>query len=243
MSSNRIRVLFVSLLAVFAVGAVASASASAHEFLTCQKVAAGTGKFAESECIKTGAPEEFEWKGIAAAVKVTGTDGVSKFESALAGVKVIIECEESTFTGELEAAGKSKGKVEFEGCKIFENKNGIKTLLTCKVAPITFEFVDEVITGSGFGPEDEFRPTAANKTKFVIIKLTGCALESETEVKTATEGKGQVCQLPEAEVGKVGHVVDCSSSGSKELKFGTEKASFYSVLTVKLTSKERWLIR
>lgn len=56
MSSSQLRVLFVSLLAVFAVSAVASASASA----TCYKVAtAGTGHWENSTCTVAGGTKEY----------------------------------------------------------------------------------------------------------------------------------------------------------------------------------------
>jgi hypothetical protein len=58
MNSNRIRILFVSLMAVFAVSAVASATASAAP--TCYRVAvAGSGAWEKNNCTTLGGTKEY----------------------------------------------------------------------------------------------------------------------------------------------------------------------------------------
>jgi hypothetical protein len=233
MSSNRIRVLLVSMLAVFAVSAVASAAASAHTY----------------EYFVSGSP-------VTTAVKATGTSGASKLEGEVAGVKIIIECKKDTFTGEIEKEGKSKGEITFSECSLFEDTSHVKTALTkCTVANITFKFTDKLVRGQGlgpetWGPEDEFNSTGAEEV-FVEIKITGseCALKGtykakqhEVSIKQGTEEvkyKGQVCALPEAGVGKVEHEIVCTSSGS-HLEFNGKPAYFFSTDTVKLESGASW---
>jgi hypothetical protein len=90
MRSNQLKLLLVSMLAVFAVGAVASSSASAHEFLI------------------EGAP-------VAATTKVTDTSGVSKLEGV---ALVTIECNKDTSTGTIEPEGDSTANVKFTECKV-----------------------------------------------------------------------------------------------------------------------------
>ena len=256
MSSNRIRVMLVSLLAVFAVSAVASASALAiPEFYTCQNAGAGAGHFTTNTCVTEGAPNEFEWKGIPAALNVEGTSGVSKLEGSVAGLKLIIECPTdktigAAGTNQIEPAGKNKGEIEFgpltERCKLFEILRGNKKEITaCKVAPIKFKFVSALITGAGSGPDIEFKPSGGGKL-FVEIEIeAGCAggLSGKHAVETKVANGGVVCALPEAEVGKEQHEIECSSTGDKELVFGASKASFFSVEKVKIVGGQRWLAR
>ena len=89
MNSNRLRVLLVSMLAVFALSAVASSTASAalkNEYFV-EKVA------------------------VAANETIEGSVGVAKLNSELAGVKILIECKQNILvSGEIEAAGASKGE-------------------------------------------------------------------------------------------------------------------------------------
>ncbi len=263
MSSNRIRVLLVSLLAVLAVGAVTSSSASAaHGFWIC-KEKAGVGeeppiKYDEHHC-NTKEKElklrKWEWKPVEGAevFKVEGTSGVSKLESEVAGLKILIECKKDTFKGEIEAAGKNKGEVTFSECSLFEVTKYVKVALTaCTVPNIVFKFTTQLVTGQGagpatWGPEDEFNSTEAEET-FVTIKIEGtCALkgtykakQAEVEIKPAAQKfKGQVCAMPEAGVGKLEHEIVCTSSGS-HITFGGKPAYFTSTDLVKLENGWWW---
>jgi len=248
MSTNQIRVLLVSLLAVFAVSAVASSPAfAAEEFFTCQSSA--TGKFTESKCETASPPEKFEWLPITAAKKITGTSGNSKLEGTVAGLKLIIECKKDKTTGttnEIETAGKNKGKILFEECghpsEILRGNR--KELTACTVANIEFSFLSQLIAGKGAGPELEFKPSPSTSKLFVTIKITGCALPEENKVEVAAEGDGITCALPEAEVGLVVHEISCWSTGDTNLRFAGKAASFTSAEKVEIeTSKERWLAR
>jgi hypothetical protein len=255
MSSNRIRVLLVSLLAVFAVSAVASGSASAaHGYWVCRE--GGTEKYTEHLC-KTKS-ETGKWSYLPVELtekyKVKGTSGVSKLESEVLGAKIIIECKKDTLTGEIEKEGKSTGEITFSECSLFENKAYIKTALTaCTVPNIVFKYTDKLVTGQGpgpetWGPEDEFNSTGAEET-FVEIKLEGasCALkgtykakQAEVEILPAKQKfKGQICQLPEAGIGLVKHEVSCSSSGS-HLTFASKPAYFFSTEQVELENGWTW---
>jgi hypothetical protein len=116
------------LLAVFAFGAIASASASAHEFKVCQEK--GTEEYTEHLCSTKVAGGKWSFEPIAAgnSFEVEGISGVSKLEGEIAGGKVIIECPNDVFTGSIEPAGKTKGKVIFEGCKVSEVKKNVVTV-------------------------------------------------------------------------------------------------------------------
>jgi len=228
--------IMLSMLAVFAFSAAAAASASAHEFKVCQE--GGTEHFEEHLCSKVGGGEKWSYLPIAAgkSFEVEGTSGISKLEGTVGGQKVIIECSTDVAKVTLEPAGATKGSILFSGCKISSVTKGKKTLLKCVVnsvgepaEKIKLSFLDALVTGKGGGPEDEFKPTVAEKP-FVEIETSGaeCALVAKTPVTGTT-----ICQLPEAEVGLAEHEIECSPSGSS-LKLGTAAAGFFSAVKVKI---------
>lgn len=238
MSTNRIRVLLVSLLAVFAVGAVAAGSASAHAYFVCKE--AGTEKYTEHECKTKSETGKWSW------TEVTGTEtfetksesGPTTLEGKLAGVRVIIECKKDEDTGIIAKEGKSSDEViTYKECSLAQVvKHKREALASCKVGTEgtikTAALKNTLINGKGIGPEIEFEPESG--TTFAEIAVTGCSLESTNKVT----GK-QICQLPEATVGKVKHEVVCSPTGG-ELKFGGEPASYYGTETVSLTNGWGW---
>ena len=127
MSTNRIRVLLVSLLAVFAIGAVAAGSASGavRVWKSCEKVTAGTGQFEKNTC--EGAAGTKEWKIvelIAGKTKAVTTLKNTPYtlKSAVGGAEVLIKC--TTEKGEVEkinggAPGTDEAKtLKFSGCVV-----------------------------------------------------------------------------------------------------------------------------
>jgi len=195
---KRIRRVGLCLTAMVVFSAAAVASASAHEYM----VVGGT------------LPQE-----------VTGTSGVSKLEGEVLKTKITIECSKDTFTGSIEAGGKSKGEVTFEGCKVVGQA-------TCEVPNIKFKFTD-LLVGPVPGVEDEFKPTEPEEV-FVVIKINVCALKGSYKVKGT-----QVCKLPQAGESKVEHEIECTPAGSK-LTLGGAPAKFTSTEKVKLKSGLSW---
>ncbi len=216
---SRIKLALLGLVAMLLMSAAASSSA----FATAE-----TRFFVEGTEVTT-------------ATKVEGTSGASQLESVIAGTKIVIECKKDAFTGEIEAAGKTKGEITFEECKLFEIKAGKKTELPkCTVPNIKFKFNDQLVSGSGATAEDEFFPTSG--TLYVEFEITGgeCLLKGKYKVETTAEKKGQRCALPSGEVEMEKHEIVCTSTGGSELRFGKEKVSFFSTDTVNLTTKKVW---
>lgn len=97
MHLNRVKHLLIALLAVFALGAVATTTASAHRaFWICEEVAKGTGKFTENECKKAGTGN-FESKTLAVGTEKeisgklkAGTEATLK--TKIGGVESTIKC-------------------------------------------------------------------------------------------------------------------------------------------------------
>lgn len=181
---KRIRIVGLCLTAMFALCAVAAASASAHHFNVEGKEVKGT--------------EEFE---------VKGTSGVSNLKGMILGVEVRIICKKDKFTGTLEKEGKTKGTVLFEECEI-ENATTKEKLTNCKVTNIEFKFKDKLVELNA-KIADEFEPSAG--TTFVEIEITGasCTLKGKYPV-TGT----QVCELPKGEEELVVHEIVCTPAGS-----------------------------
>jgi hypothetical protein len=229
---SRIRLIVLSLAAVTAIGAVASASASAHAFLDCQKVAAGTGKWTDSKCSVAGTGE-WETKEVASGTKAVGTSGVSKLKSKLLGAEILITCKKDAFKGELETAGASKGEVTFEECSASSSGS---ELTNCEVPNIKFKFTDQLV---GTPVEDEFKPAVAGKP-FVEIVINNKGAKTCLEKGTFPVEGTQKCELPSGGTFLAEHEIKCTPTGSS-LKFNkTEEATFESTEKVKLESGGNW---
>ena len=239
----RLRTILLSLVAVFAVSA--SASASALEYSRCKNVGLNNGFFENSNCKKEGGNKEWKFVPIEAGVKVKveGAAGAGKLESTIAGLKWMIECQSASFTGELEEGGKSSNDVvRFSGCEFFTDSHGVKTAQpACAVVePLeTKKLKNILVAGPALGPEVEFAPETGKV--FAEFEITNCALAAKVKFETATEGKGQTCELPEGSYGRVDHEIECSSDGSGELRIGANKVSFFANFDVKLESGAWWI--
>jgi hypothetical protein len=141
---SRFKVLVVSLLAVFAVSAAASATASAaHVYLIEQ-----------TELLSSEAVED------------QGQN--SKLEIKLLGVPLFLQCQEELSTGVFKPKGESTFRIEFKNCYVVENSNGKKIfLVNCAVVePIIAEGTDQLIEHS----VDEFK---GKEGVFATLELTG----------------------------------------------------------------------
>ncbi len=224
---SRIKLVLFSALAVVAVSALASASASA---------AVENKYFVEKTAV-------------AGATNIVGTVGEAQLQSTIAGVKMMIVCTENSLAGgQINAAGKSKGEIKFKKCKIFEIKNGVKTsLASCTVKePIEFKFEDELLTSPGGIVDDRFRPEGGGNV-FVTIKIEGslCALKGTYEVKGQGAGGTEPWYLAdlgdEGEIEKALHELIFGSCGS-HIVFGTEPASFTNRTSLELESHKGWYV-
>jgi hypothetical protein len=212
---SRFKVLVVSLLAVFAVSAAASATASAaHVYLIEQ-----------TELLSSEAVED------------QGQN--SKLETKILKIPIFLQCQEELSTGSIKTKGESTFRIEFKNCYVVENNNGKKVfLVACGVAePALAEGTDQLTEHS----VDEFKgELKGEKGVFAELELIGekCALKGKYKVTGA-----QVCATPEAEFEKVLHHLICTPAGSK-LVFGsgekTEPAQFFAEDQIRLKSLKVW---
>ncbi len=198
MSSSRTRILLVSLIAVFAVSAVASASASAFlkEYQVCQK--GGTEKFKEHHCTPgtKEAEGKWSWLPIAAGTKfpVTSTGGAFKLE----GGGKSSDCTAVTNTGEIGPGGESTNvTLKFTGCSnggkceaFSTGKPGTKEI---EVSGITDQLVEREPNGGGANKlADEFKENTGTG-EFVTIEFkeggVACPNYPPTKVKRQVAGE------------------------------------------------------
>ena len=220
---SRIRISMVSLLAVMAVGGIASASASAalkNEYFI-KKVA------------------------VAAAKAVTGAPGVAVLQGEFATVKTQVECKKGILTEAfIEAAGKSKGKIEFKECTAFELKNGVDTAFPTKCVvgePITVEYTDQLFGGPGNTEEDRFSPKVG--TLFAEVKIENKAPEiCPIKVAIKAEGKYVAALGPKGEIEQTEHELVFQSTGSELTSgVGGPKLAYWNTVTgVKVPNNEGW---
>jgi hypothetical protein len=212
---TRVRVVLLSLLAVFAVSAVASSTASAaHVYLIEQ-----------TELLSSEAIED------------QGQN--MKLETKILNVPIFIQCQEELSTGTIKPKGESTFRIEMKNCYLVENNNGKKVFLPgCPIAePIIAEGLDLLIEHS----VDEFKGEL-NKEKglFASVELTSekCALKGKYKITGA-----QICAIPEAEFEKVLHHLICTPAGSKLVLGGgekTEPAQYFSEEQIRLKSLKVW---
>jgi hypothetical protein len=112
---SRIRIIMLSLLAVFAVGVVASASAAAAapEFVRCARVVtAGSGKFEKSNCVGAAGTKEYI-KVFAPGKAINATEECAETATAGEGTFENNECT-TVGTGTKSFIKVLKGKFKFE---------------------------------------------------------------------------------------------------------------------------------
>jgi hypothetical protein len=212
---SRVKIVMLGLLAVFAVGASASATASATS--THQWIIEGTslGSTSKAEVQGNGLPHIQE----------------GQIESSIAGLGLHIYCQTTILPSgasnvlEGGTVGKIKSKIEFTGCSIFDvtSKGASEHLATCKIEtePIVAEAEGE-LTGAGVLTLKGLSGGAIAKFNLVKAnKEASCAAETKTEVKGS-----QVCVFPHDGVEAYTHVLECLPGGSS-LTLSGEPARLY----------------
>jgi hypothetical protein len=219
---SRMKLVVLSLVAAFALSAVASSTALAtHEFKVEGKtIASGSNVEVQGQIIELG--------------QLEGTLGKS--------VNIHITCNDAlgpaSAKNVLESGGKAKLFAEFKGCSVYEvNKGGPVNLEACKVKEITAEANGETTAEAG---TIKFEGSGTGKSfgKVVIGKVAGssesCSVEGEVEVTGS-----QLCDIPSyAFEGDIGELI-CTGTGSKELQLNKASAKIYARLAVAPTNGQK----
>ncbi len=171
MRSNQLRILFVSLLAVFAVSAIASATASAAapEFIRCVKVKVVTepSSFKDAEC---KSPEKGKGKYIRVSVEPGLCNKVAPGEPF-------------SFEKGCAKAGGEYAMVEKEAKRKFTDKEGTSHFYaTGKGGAIVFTCTADTSKGE---------ITGNTTTAGVTVTFTGCTAKEGTKESCSAKSKGE----------------------------------------------------
>ena len=233
------RLIPLTLLAAFVVGAVATASASEPP-TSCMKVTTTPAYCVAGVPLASGVSEEVE-----------GTNsGESLLKATIGNVTSEIKCEKGKSTGTIEggaagAIGRSTATMTFEKCKLGKPANCKLTARDEKEIETT-ELKGELVMTAG-RVEDKLEP---REGAFAGISIEGkessCVIAEVGKPKTYNITGSQRCEVDsgntEAEKEAEKHKLICKDSGSG-LKIGTNPAEMASEATVKLTSGKNWSVK
>jgi len=215
---SRTRLMILTLLAVFIVGAVVLPSALAEP----KKCATGSTHWVF--CYNNN--EEMSLQ------KVEGSGGKAVLASTIGG-EAKFECETSTLTAELESLGKGGGKLTLHTCK--ETKPEHCKLSAAEEKEIELPFVESLTNEyKKVPPEGTFAGTGANEEIYNLAiehETSACVIPAENYRITGKQGT----ELPKAEESLTEHEIVAKKSLSN-LKVGGNEASLSATDKVKMSS-------
>ena len=230
--------MLLSLLTVLAVGAVASASASAAALVfTCGQPGGSTWKFETQAKCYAGTPVisngTWERLDLPSGTLVTGLGGLSVLATKLSSVTLSIQCLDVHIDGRLDSAALLLGLIlKSLDCAV-TGQFGKK----CEVAPtLTTNSLNGTPTSAG-RQEITFQSESSTFIELTITTKAGqiCSIANTYPI-TGT----QKCALDktekEGEEGKTTHELICTTAGSK-LELGTEPATYEGNATVEMGGK------
>jgi hypothetical protein len=243
---SRTRLILLGLLAVVAIGVVASASASEPPVKCGGKVTA-----TPNYCVAGFQLENA--KGEAVSEKVVGTNGESILRGTVASVTSEVKCGKGKSTGTIEdgasgTVGKSKATITFEECKLVKPTN-CKLTATQEEEIETTPLKGELELSSG-RVEDKIEPKGG---AFAGISIEGkessCVIAEVGKPKTFNISGSQLCELDssntEAEAETATHKINCSASGGS-LKIGGNLAEISDDATLELSgakAHDAWSVK
>ncbi len=234
---SRTRLILLGLLAVVAVGVIASTSGAEPPAGTCVTVTT-----APAYCV-AGVPP-------ASPEKFTSTNsGESILKATVSTVKTEIKCEVGKSKGTIEdgavgTVGKSTVTDTFEECKMIKPAN-------CKLSAgdeeeiKTSELKGELALTSGRIEDKLESKTGVFAGVGIEGKESSCVIAEVGIPKTFNVTGSQLCEVDSSNTGAeteaATHKIICKNSGSS-LKVGG-KAEITSEATVKLTSGKNWSVK
>jgi len=207
---SKLKVLLLSLLAVFAVGAVASASASALLWWVCLS-GTGTTEYENNKCTKTKSGGHFILQLLPLNTLLATTSKGIGNQTLTAANGLEITCTGVTDSGWIENNSTDSNGIDgststvYTGCKVLKPKPGgaeceVKSPNASGPGIIELETLEtKLVTFSGGGMGDLFKPTNANNI-FVKLEITEKAnLNNQCgSIPFVTEVLGQVVGKVEA---------------------------------------------
>jgi hypothetical protein len=211
---SRMKIVVLGLLAVFAVSAVASSSAFAHEWLVNQKAIA---------------------KGEKVEIQGNQIPGINQLEDTIAKLSVHISCQLVIVpaAGNIltEGGRLEKFKTEYKACTVTTVSGGVvESQPKCKVKEFAVEGTGELSEAGIVSLKEKEKVGLATIHIEEVTGAGACTLAGEFKV----EGS-QICTLPHYAVDVDVAVLECNPAGSKELKLGSEPAKLYSSVGLSAT--------
>jgi hypothetical protein len=235
---SKVKLVILSMLAVLAVSAAASGTASATpcSFCTHQWSINGT-------LLATGAKEEVQGNGLPYVQE-------GQFESVVSSIYLHLYCQTAILPTGTENVilggnpGRAKGKIEFTGCGVFQVNAktwGSETLSACKIAAEPIVATTEgVLTKAGVLELKGVGGMTISKFEIVKVGNSVCAVEAKYEVKGT-----QVCVIPHNAVSLYVHVIECTPGGSELTTsvnaVGENETNFYLGVGVSLEKGGKFL--
>ena len=232
---TRIRLILLSMLAVFAASAIASASASA----------AGSEKDTPE-----GTLPVFCSKGLAdedelGTTKVTSTGGIFKLEvTGEPSLECTAETDEATINSTETVAGTdSKVKIKFTGCTVKGNpKCTVQDSINKTIGTIEPVLLKSKLKALGGKIYDVFAPEAG--TTFVTVEVKNKGTET-CVVKGTFKVEGEACGLTSETLAKEAPLnsskaIEEECKAAKKLELGKKAAFLNGESKQKLASGEEW---
>lgn len=198
---SRFRTMLVASLAVFAVGAVASASASAKNptWMVCKGVSAGSGKFEDGLCSKGGKGNWEASELLAGETKGIEATSSGRQEFTLSGLGITLMCNLKTKAG-AKLIGGEPGAVEetivYERCEVkgFEkclinNERAGEAQITTNALTAKEVFLSK--KGAETESPEETGTLLKPKTGKVWASVTFKSEKGESSCPTFLEGTGR----------------------------------------------------
>jgi hypothetical protein len=236
---SRTRLILLGLLAVVAVGVVASTSGAEPPAGSCVTVTTAPAYCVAGVPLASGATEKFEGTNV----------GEATLKATVSSVKTEIKCEAGKSKGTIEdgaagTVGKSAVTDTFEECKLLKPTN-CKLTSAAEKAIKTTELKGELALTAG-RVEDELESKTGVFAGIAIEgKESSCVIAEVGLPKNFNVTGSQLCEVDssnsEAETEAATHKIICKNSGSS-LKVGG-KAEITSEATVKLTSGKNWSVK
>lgn len=236
---TRFRLILMSVVAMFAVGAFASASASAITpvYLVCVEKAGSGKKFKDRNCKEESGTGKFELVEVTENLSVNGTSGVSVLTSTLLKAEIKITCKKDVFTGTIGPKGLSKGEVTYEECKV-GNSSG--NFANCVVPNIKFKFIDQLIENSKGEVEDEFKPESGKVFVEIVIKNKAEGEICQEKGTFPVEGTQNAVVEQPSTGAKLLREFSFAPSGSHLLFNKTETATYEGKVSIDLNNDDSW---
>ncbi|HEV3322385.1 MAG TPA: hypothetical protein VG147_09390 [Solirubrobacteraceae bacterium] len=234
----------MSVVAMLAVGAFASASALAITpvYLVC--LTKTGGKFKDRNCSETSGSGTFELVevtsnlGVNGTLGTAGTLGVSKLKSTLLSAEILIICKKGKFTGEIGPKGLSTGTITYEACSAGNKK---ETFENCEVPNIGFNFVDQLVENSKGEIEDEFKPAAKGSALFVNIEIKNKEGKSCLQKGTfPVDGTRNAGTEPASTGARLLRILLFSETSKSNLTFNGEPATYIGEASIDLNNDDSW---